>query len=1517
MQISSHPHYTIAIHSTILYHTPTMQPASFFQRGGGGLPQRGRRGRGVLGSRTVPAMAGNVLDAQVTALVLEHEEALLHNTAAEVEEVLNRRRDAVGLPSRVITVPAEAFEEACRLERMQSEALTVEREAGDAATKKNTDAIKAIDKKLDRVLEAVDDILGTADEGLTAKQAKDMRRVIDEGLDPLTKMVVLTQSPEGTLSKCFNEIFEYLKGTPVGIARDIRSNTKKIMELLDENKAATSTAAPATADIAATHRLVEGLQTSYSDTAETLKKLATADSLAAATTLIEGSTMATKEAAGKADGIIASLGKDGAIGAGVNKAAASAEGALAEIKGVSGGVDTAAKKIAAVEELVRDARHETKQSFEKTATAEELSKMAAAQKEAQEAIEAGMAGLAVTGAVIEAKLGATVTADDLGIARSSLEDGMRGLATAEKLGELTIAQGTIASTINTLATSEKLGEVLLSAGAISSKLDTLASSAKLDELITAQGTSESAITTKLDVVATSAQLDELAKTAAMAGALTALDSKIEGKLDSISTAQIPMASFTALESAVGGLATATAITTLEDKVEKGFHNIATAQISPASFTALETAVGGLDEKLDGMATAQTASLETAVGGLATAIALITLDEKVGKGFSDISAAQISSVSFIALQTAVGGLPTTVELDEKFTTITTAQTALSTRVGELPTAVKLNEKLDSITATVGGLPTAVMLDEKLDSITTTVGSLATAAKVDEKLDAMATTIGSLVTVDEKLAAMATTIGSLATAAKVDEKLDSITTTIGSLATAAINEKLDAVTAAQTTLSTIVGGLATTDKLEEFATTTSTASKDLMSKVTALGDAIKQHGDAQTVANLAQLQSKIAELEAELRNERLKVRNALLQNDLRATQAATTAASTIATLRHKAEMAKVAIERAREKADEQKALYDAAMKQSQDEAFKQQEKAADAEHTNKALEEAQRELSQLRLTITEQDEKIIEAVSYRESAIEAVGVMKGRYQVEKEMAVAAAKVEIHDVLTAKYNDEVARVTAAAKKEAEAEIARIREAAKKETEAEIARIREAKKEAEAVVSTDLTTKIREELTKAMAEKEKAEQEVRAIEAHEKQSAVEATAVDARAEQLIAEKEKAEREAKERADDNTSLRAQLLELRRKLPAVTVAREFDLPRRRALTSVETPHGQLPHGTLMVTPEETPSARRRGSALEDDDGKRKRRALSASFVPSRAQEWAVVVDDEEVPRPQFMSRPVPFMAGGSRPAGFGPVPPTPSSAMSVHPAVGSLEQPASRHSLSPGSPSVRFADRNLSPTARPASISSQSSGQRSLFAGARAVSMFSSGPVGLGLVAAPAPASVSRDPSQGHGVFAGSMAAPALPARAAASIPSGTITVRSPRTMAVPVDFLVTGRLRDGAIADSVSAVVIDQVAAKVSEWWARAEANRPGSGRVWHQPTSKRILCVELKSRTSRAVVAQPASDFYDPQDKNPAFACPHCIAAGLPCVWSTTKTDPARVLPLPVAAREPGATPQTEGYYVRKVAP
>ncbi|OBT63933.1 hypothetical protein VE03_05923 [Pseudogymnoascus sp. 23342-1-I1] len=140
--------------------------------------------------------------------------------------------------------------------------------------------------------------------------------------------------------------------------------------------------------------------------------------------------------------------------------------------------------------------------------------------------------------------------------------------------------------------------------------------------------------------------------------------------------------------------------------------------------------------------------------------------------------------------------------------------------------------------------------------------------------------------------------------------------------------------------------------------------------------------------------------------------------------------------------------------------------------------------------------------------------------------------------------------------------------------------------------------------------------------------------------------------------------------------------------------------------------------------------------------------------------------------------------------------------------------------------------------------------------------------------------------------------------------------MQTPTEFLAAGRLVDGQIAHSISAATIGRVDAKIAEWKQKAGAMRKGGETLWAQPGSKKTCCVAVK--WSRVTDPRwPANDYHNPAEANPAYACPICVAAFSPCIWSSKAFAAAvRVLPLPPAARAPGATPQTEGFYVRAFA-
>ncbi|OBT96714.1 hypothetical protein VE01_04078 [Pseudogymnoascus verrucosus] len=419
---------------------------------------------------------------------------------------------------------------------------------------------------------------------------------------------------------------------------------------------------------------------------------------------------------------------------------------------------------------------------------------------------------------------------------------------------------------------------------------------------------------------------------------------------------------------------------------------------------------------------------------------------------------------------------------------------------------------------------------------------------------------------------------------------------------------------------------------------------------------------------------------------------------------------------------------------------------------------------------------------------------------------------------------------------------------------------------------------------------------------------------------------------------------EENVALKAQITELLRQLAD---PREQPPPpsRRGALTFAEsiprrphvipspgdptplpvgTPHILPPQRDTLMTPSETPSARRRGSALEEWNRK-KRRALSTSDVSSERVEWAVSTSDDEdedtsrhppfsavllhVPRPRAISfrwwRCAWLRASTVRPnrrderdARFRLIRASdfrwrrdfsriPGSALTIPLRVAripwltepaSLAGPGSASSSSrgPGQIFSGFApvpvlsgsaeDRTAPPGRRPASIAPGLSGSRGPFVGAPTVSLFPSDLAGRGVFSGAMPAPVLPGPTMGRGVFSGPAPAYLLPGpsqgRGMMPPPAPGIQIPSAGGFAsapVPVSGLAQSpsSVPSGTIT-VVSVVAIDHVAAKISEWWARAEANRPGSGRVWHQPTSKRILCVELKSRTSRVVVAQPASNYY-----------------------------------------------------------
>lgn len=138
------------------------------------------------------------------------------------------------------------------------------------------------------------------------------------------------------------------------------------------------------------------------------------------------------------------------------------------------------------------------------------------------------------------------------------------------------------------------------------------------------------------------------------------------------------------------------------------------------------------------------------------------------------------------------------------------------------------------------------------------------------------------------------------------------------------------------------------------------------------------------------------------------------------------------------------------------------------------------------------------------------------------------------------------------------------------------------------------------------------------------------------------------------------------------------------------------------------------------------------------------------------------------------------------------------------------------------------------------------------------------------------------------------------SLGDGGGRLKFSRDMVMPVSFIATGRVLDGFIVQSgVHAQTVDYVAAVIQDWVYRSKV---GS---WDRHSSKRNACVNVKWGPTRAAD--------DTEGPNPQYACATCVHARMPCIRSMDY-GPSRVLPLPYADREFAATPQTEGFYIRK---
>ncbi|KFY31437.1 hypothetical protein V493_01109 [Pseudogymnoascus sp. VKM F-4281 (FW-2241)] len=259
---------------------------------------RGRPGRGVLGSRTVPALIGNIVDAQITSLLLENEEALLHDTSAQVEEILNSRRDRAGLPSHLLNIPLDAFEEVCRLERVNAEALAQERLHGTAE-------MRIVSEELKEIKRAIADIPGAIGGGT------DNTKGISDSVDAAVKKIAAVEAlvrdahyhTEEKLASQMATIQEEILAAQKTVAEELAAEQKMAQEELAAAQKMASQIATVQEEILAAQKTVaEELAAAQKMTADELvsAQKMTADELVSAQKmaqkeLVSAQKMAQKE----------------------------------------------------------------------------------------------------------------------------------------------------------------------------------------------------------------------------------------------------------------------------------------------------------------------------------------------------------------------------------------------------------------------------------------------------------------------------------------------------------------------------------------------------------------------------------------------------------------------------------------------------------------------------------------------------------------------------------------------------------------------------------------------------------------------------------------------------------------------------------------------------------------------------------------------------------------------------------------------------------------------------------------------------------------------------------------------------------------------------------------------------------------------------------------------------------------------------------------------------------------------
>ncbi|KFZ15548.1 hypothetical protein V502_05546 [Pseudogymnoascus sp. VKM F-4520 (FW-2644)] len=561
-----------------------------------------------------------------------------------------------------------------------------------------------------------------------------------------------------------------------------------------------------------------------------------------------------------------------------------------------------------------------------------------------------------------------------------------------------------------------------------------------------------------------------------------------------------------------------------------------------------------------------------------------------------------------------------------------------------------------------------------------------------------------------------------------------------------------------------------------------------------------------------------------------------------------------------------------------------------------KKANAEKREQECREAQQEAADSTRGYATSREKMVG--DYRE----AIGVQKARL-TEQKSVIEAATEQLKQAAIEKKT--AAEDFAEEKKLLEKAVADERNAAEKA----LAELTKVKGEQEAILrEKDLAitanrtgyeelTKLRKEVNELRGKhdeslREKDETQKKALEAikgeFEKELAKlrdQLSAADQGTEilRLREEPKAASRNKIQLESEKAHLERQLTELR-----VEQAREHrEIPLRLTPSSHEQ---QLPPTTclaiptfasaLMGPPELTPSSRCRGSALENPKDK----VLKPYISPYGSRAVSVFEDSDE----ETSASPVGF--AGSLAVMPGPSSSSPSSAGSLAAIPGSAS-PAGGLAATPGLSSRAGGLKPIPPRAA-APVPVPGGASLGLLAAAGLVlSGVSPSSVSGGL--RQLPASFAATPVS---FLAGNSAAPS-PALAA---------VGSPYTMPTPVEFVATGSLNNGELADTVSTSVLELTSAQIAEW-------RIKGGLLWMQPYSKKPFCVAVK--ISRVKTPKwPENSYYDPANDDPEFACPICLGNHSPCLWSRGGLLP-QVLPLPPHARAPGATPETAGYYTTAV--